>query len=111
MPCANCTPLAGHTPGPWAFDSASGEVSHDDGDVFPLIAFVDMENTTEDQGVADGHLIAAAPELLNALKLALPYVDRIAGTRPTQPQGIMRRNQAVRDRVAIRAAIAKAEGR
>jgi hypothetical protein len=53
-------------------------------------------------------LIAAAPDLLEALKLALPYVEKIAATAPTEYGRMKRRLQAVGDAKTIRAAIAKA---
>lgn len=56
-----------HTPGPWAYDNATGEVYRDDGDVCPMIANVYRDNTSDTQADADGRLIAAAPELLKAL--------------------------------------------
>ncbi len=58
-----------HTPGPWGFDRATGEVFYDDGDVTPLIASVahDSETVSFEQACADMALIAAAPDLLEAL--------------------------------------------
>lgn len=50
-------------------------------------------------------------DMLAVLKVALPLVERLASSSPTQPANVVRRNQAVKDRDAIRAAIAKAEGR
>lgn len=48
-------------------------------------------------------------ELLAALKLALPYVERVATSQPTQPANVLKRNQAARDVAVIRDAIAIAE--
>lgn len=46
---------------------------------------------------------------LEALKLALPYVESIAGRVPTQPANVLKRNQATKDAIAIRTAIAALE--
>lgn len=47
-------------------------------------------------------------QMLEALKAAVPHLERLAGTCPTQPAGVMRRNQAAKDLATVRAAIAKA---
>ena len=55
-----------HTPGPWAFD---GDFTiHTADDVAARIAVVCTDNVDDAQVKADGHLIAAAPDLLAALK-------------------------------------------
>lgn len=65
-----------HTPRPWAFSEESGEVYYADKDVQPLIAIVSCENCqTHKQYLADGKLIAAAPELLAALQSAYELID------------------------------------
>lgn len=58
-----------HTPGPWAYEMSNGEIFLEDAyRVFPRIAKVDLSNCESvDQTDADGFLIAAAPELLEAL--------------------------------------------
>lgn len=61
--------MAKHTPGPWACED--GEVFYADGDVQPLIATVHCDNAqTHGQYLGDCYLIAAAPEMLDALKIA-----------------------------------------
>lgn len=45
-------------------------------------------------------------DLIAALKLALPYVQKAAGTAPTTLSREMRRLQACRDLRAVRAALA-----
>jgi len=50
------------------------------------------------------------PELLATLKLALPYVQKIAATMPTEMERQRRQQQAVKDVATIKAAITKAEG-
>jgi hypothetical protein len=52
----------------------------------------------------------SSPDLLAALELALPYVQRVAGTSPTMPAGVARQRAALRDLATIRAAIAKVKG-
>lgn len=67
-----------HTPGPWGYNTENGEIFYDDGDVLPRIADVDLSNlcdTSEAQGHADGHLIAAAPDMLAALQRAAYFFD------------------------------------
>lgn len=67
--------MSKHTPGPWIFDAVTSEVFRNDGDVYPLIAFVEHENTSGDQSYADGHLIAAAPELLRIAEQVLKDIE------------------------------------
>lgn len=55
------------TPGPWGFHAESGRVFRADGDVEPTIAWVEQENTSDERAAADGALIAAAPDLYEAL--------------------------------------------
>jgi hypothetical protein len=52
---------------------------------------------------------ATEAELIAALKLALPYVRKVAGTAPTTFTREMRRLQACKDVCAVEAAIAGAE--
>jgi hypothetical protein len=64
-----------YTPGPWAYDVESEAVFVNDGDVAPNIAFL-SDNTSSDRNLADGMLIAAAPDLLAAaIALCAPYSD------------------------------------
>lgn len=55
----------------------------------------------------NGRVIA----LVAALKLALPYAQRVAATAPTEPARMQRQIQARRDVDAIQVAIANVEGR
>lgn len=86
-----------HTPGPWSADKATyhnGYVEHfvrRDGDAIAIVGDVTDPETRLPSKV-NARLIAAAPDLLEALKDALEYI-------PTTLQG------------RARAAIAKAEGR
>lgn len=47
----------------------------------------------------------SAPDLVAALKLALPYVQRVASTAPTEHARMVRQRQACRDVEAIEAAL------
>jgi len=49
-------------------------------------------------------------DLVAMLKMALPYVERVAATAPTEYGRQVRQRQACRDADAIRAAIAKTGG-
>jgi len=55
---------------------------------------------------ANGHLVAAAPDLLEALKVVLAYVESVAG----RTDGSRKVLQAKIDAKTIRAAIAKSKG-
>jgi hypothetical protein len=73
---------AKHTPGPWLVGVGAGHcfhegnrvaiVGHDDssGEVTEF-TIAEVWSTSDDSDIADGHLIAAAPELLAALEEAL----------------------------------------
>ena len=67
-----------HTPGPWGFDRHSGEIYRADGDVTPHIGAVDFDNTADEQAIADGYLIQAAPDLLDVAQMLLA----VTGTGP-----------------------------
>lgn len=41
-------------------------------------------------------------QLIEALKVALPYVERVAATAPTEPSRLHRRRQAAADAAMIR---------
>ena len=64
-----------HTPGPWTYDEATGEVHHNDGDFMPLVATVNLEDVDPEQGHGDGRLIAAAPDVVVAAKALLAKLD------------------------------------
>lgn len=101
--------MSKHTPGPWLvckerpfeilMDDSNGE------EIYAQIASVEWGNTEPDQAIADAHLIAAAPDLLAALRAVMrcasgelerPITER-------QPWGDAER--------LIKIALAKAEGR
>ena len=90
-----------HTPGPWGYDGAYDVVMRDD--VGAWIACVNFEHVDEEQAVADAHLIAAAPEMLEALK-------RLRAVA-TQSLDIDLIDGGLDALAEVDAAIAKAEGR
>jgi hypothetical protein len=109
-----------YTPGPWAYDGVrvyapaldrkvmvtlpSGEeVEHGEGLIALIYACQEDILSPIGSHDANAHLITAAPELLEAAKLAR---DAIGNTR--DPFGLML--QAEKAYLALRAAIAKAEG-
>lgn len=66
--------------------------------------FAEREPLLDTRGVATDAVSDAG--ILNALRLALPYVERVAGTSPTQPAGVARQRAAAKDLKVIRAALA-----
>jgi hypothetical protein len=66
-----------HTPGPWEFDYEAGEVSAPNGTVvlYPTML------PDEAEEVANGHLVAAAPDLLAALEDCVNRM-RVMGVDP-----------------------------
>jgi len=104
-----------HTPGPWKVLNARKEdwlgrpleywtVTADDGDKW-LCASPEWDPEHEAESEANARLIAAAPELLEAIVLALPYVTDAEGFPEQFKPGVVARHVA-----QIRAAIAKATG-
>ena len=93
---------AKHTPGPWAIDDhQAGDcyayVIPESGSILGAICRVDLPLDSYGQGLADARLMAAAPDLLAALKALLErYVLAIG-------------NEGIECLIA-RAAIAKATG-
>jgi len=63
----------GHTPAPWAYNQNDGAIYFASGEVQPLIATVNLENVSDEQSDADGFLIAAAPDLLEACQAFVEY--------------------------------------
>jgi len=94
-----------HTPGPWShYDDRRSTQRHE---VVALGRTVARIYYSDDQGAADARLIAAAPELLAAAKLALSEAeswihDQLDGTSALEP--------ALARLAPARAAIAKAIG-
>lgn len=93
---------AKHTPGPWeAVDSMTVRTPFSAGGF--MVCNLPC-HTPDDERRANACLIAAAPELLEALTMALPYVECSSGDECYKPGAI--------DKICkqIRAVIAKAEG-
>lgn len=101
--------MESHTPGPWVRCSGDArrliniECKGCHNNLLPIATLRGSDRA------ANANLIAAAPELLTALKEALPWLlllgDKIGNGTPTDPDGRCRAVLAVRD------AIAKAEGK
>ncbi len=92
-----------HTPGPWIVNADDpAEILMDDiASIHCLVATVHADGCEPEQWGADARLIAAAPEMLAALRLALEYwAHRQQRYKNRHPAWV---NEA-------RAAIAKAEG-
>jgi hypothetical protein len=100
--------MSTHTPGPWA----NGGAVNPSGEFIRIIGFDDYQiaDVIDANGYAENeanvHLICAAPDLLEALLIALPYVTDAEGFPEQFKHGVV-----ARDVKKIRAAIAKAEGK
>lgn len=92
---------AQHTPGPWAYENGV-IIQKDGGDFGYQIATIDHEFSDFPKAVIDanGHLIAAAPDLLEALQNAVGVLQAFATT--SQTAALIERE--------CRAAVAKATG-
>jgi hypothetical protein len=93
-----------HTPGPWAVDTDRTILCRN------VVGIADIRSWMgAEEADANARLIAAAPELLEALKDEISEVAALAG--PCQA-GLMKRCRCADCRLTrSRAAIAKAEGR
>lgn len=76
------TPTQGHTPGSWVVTPPNG--SHDPFVEFSIccsmMRIADVQRTGRDDAAANAHLIAAAPDLLEACKMVVERVleaDRV----------------------------------
>lgn len=95
---------ARHTPGPWTFDDNMGCRDIRGADGKPIASTHGLANDDEDQ--ANARLIAAAPELLAALKTALKCIEYCREHHPDAQSGT-----GFPVEIELRAIIAKAEGR
>lgn len=106
-----------HTPGPWTRqpdqrfrNDQSAGVKGPNG--LYIAAALDFNRTDRDAEVeANAHLIAAAPDLLTALKLLMSKVDHGDYPRRCDPASMVGSVLGGNDLVTARNAIAKAEGR
>lgn len=105
-----------YTPGPWRLDDAS---EHDAWLFSDTYHFIDAGSGCVGAGgfaiqgcvgVADAHLIAAAPDLLEALKAVLDFWDGKLMCAPAETDRECLTRTQDEARGAARAAIAKAEG-
>ena len=93
-----------HTPGPWIFDEATGDVGTEDG---VLIHGNPPDDDDRDEELAaNAHLIAAAPELLAACEAVLDGVSLDVYRIAAADMGRMEPAEHAFD--LLRAAIAKA---
>jgi len=103
--------MSGHTPGPWEVEvDKSGEVTVYEAVTRENIDICTMGGNTNDG--SNGRLVASAPDLLQALKLALAALDGDVDNAPMNPV-VARLAQAwIRAKFgdAAREAIKKAEG-
>jgi hypothetical protein len=95
--------MSTHTPGPWKIDGRGYRPDTKNGGEFvPIHAERGGWIADVREPDANARLIAATPDLLAALKLALRWIDPDASPVPLSNREVCNR---------IRAAIAKAEGR
>jgi hypothetical protein len=98
------------TNGPWAVSPERPfEILTGDGSAL-LIATVETFGTSPEQARHDAYLIGAAPDLYAALALALPYVQKVSATSPTEPTRMQRQMKASCDATMIVNVLAKARG-
>ncbi|WP_458760516.1 hypothetical protein ACSVBT_06910 [Afipia sp. TerB] len=119
---------ASFTPGPWvasgevraipsaksgAYDLWCGEIlpaqaTRHRGSVAIIQSAAHINGISREEAEANAKLLAASPELVAALLTALPYVERVAATQPTQYHNIERQRAAAKDAAMIRAVLTKA---
>lgn len=75
--------MSKHTPTPWGY--RSGEVYANDGDVNPVIAYIERDTTSDEQADADGELIVRAVNSHAALVEALELFMEWASGRDPAP--------------------------
>ena len=93
---------AKYTPGPWEYDRETGEIlcpaaKADGGRNFVGRFHAGREDAGQDARprMADGVLMAAAPEMLEALKAAELELDRYASIRPEAAVTLVRVRKAI----------------
>lgn len=94
-----------HTPGPWKALWSSGISIHgpDDRSVASIASSI---KRPEGEKAANAYLIAAAPDMLEALEGITGFVERLAGDEPAEAAN----PELWRKLERARAAIAKAKG-
>ena len=104
--------MSDHTPGPWTYRIAEGQIAVThwiDADGALPVADVKVQSAS----VANARLIAASPDLLEALEVALLHIERMtyeAGRTGMEAEkwGTTAQPPGESDMMVIRAAIAKA---
>lgn len=92
-----------HTPGPWRYEPATRTIRSEPANYW-LATLDSWDGAIREQNDSNARIMAASPKLLEALLVALPYVEDALDSP-------VFKRQAVRAHVAqIRAAIAAAEG-
>lgn len=105
-----------YTPGPWSFEVATCTVEYNDGYEFSEIAIVATGHVLPEESNANGHLIAAAPELLATIRAMISDYENYSDgwlresieSRSSTARFPLHRMREILD---ARAAIAKAEGK
>lgn len=106
--------MAQHTPGLWIADANEiAVIREDDGEYIPIAELISGPHTNTEQMVADGNLMAAALDMYEALKrvadvTALREAILMTGAHISHHHTC---ELIEEDRLGVRAAIAKAEGR
>jgi hypothetical protein len=100
--------MAGHTPGPWNLFCKNGVISvfAKDGDVVSWLGF-DDSNRSKEEHEANARLVTASPDMVAALKKALPSVCSLT-CKSIHQEGEKRTHSE--DCQAVRDAIYKATG-
>ena len=104
-----------HTPGPWRIDP-SWDILGNTKDGNGMVCQITVDAVPRDEAAANAHLIAAAPDLLAALKALLQIIedareDDDFDANTCNAGGIIFGDIASGAIEASRAAIAKAEGK
>lgn len=96
-----------HTPGPWEATDLTGKPVNDPGVMSAkhCVATVWINDISRKQAVANAQLMAAAPDMLAALREVEGFLNDQADADDGRP------NDAMRHLMEVRAAIAIAEGR
>lgn len=91
-----------HTPGPWRRHKADmfGDINIDNGVITAVIGVAISNLRPSDEVEANANLLTSAPDLLAASKAAINIIGRLVPTK-----------EGVSAYDALKAAIAKAEGR
>lgn len=93
---------AGWTPGPWRFNESHALIENVNGKGRGIAEL----SSLSDEDIANACLIAAAPEMYEALKLASLFLDHL---KASFSHGVCEHTQAMMD--DIKRVLSKAEGR